>query len=345
MTAIKSNEAEAFVNRPNPAHPIVLVFGPDAGLVRERVERLIRNTVDDIADPFALARLEGDELSSDPTRLVEEAHTIPLFGGKRAVWVRAGSRNFAPAVEALIAAAPAECRVVIEAGDLRKSSPLRVICEKARVAASIGCYPDDAQGVARLIESEMRSAGLTIADDAKAALTTLLGGDRRATRSELEKLVLYAHGKDRIELEDVTAIVTDAATLTLDALVDATFAGRAAAVETQFARATAAGMGPGTVLSAALRHVSQLHRARCALDAGGRQDEALRSFVPPLHPRRATPIMNILSVWTSQRLERAMEQIGDAALEVRRLRAPADMLAEPIAQRALLAIAANVRRR
>ena len=44
-------------------------------------------------------------LAAEPTRLVEEANTIPLFGGRRAVWVKAGSRNFAPAVEALIAAA------------------------------------------------------------------------------------------------------------------------------------------------------------------------------------------------------------------------------------------------
>ena len=81
----------------------MLVFGPDAGLVRERAEALIRTSVDDPKDPFQLARLDGDDLAGEPTRLVEEANTIPLFGGRRAVWVKAGSRNFAPAVEALIA--------------------------------------------------------------------------------------------------------------------------------------------------------------------------------------------------------------------------------------------------
>ena len=49
-------------------------------------------------------RLEGDDLAAEPSRLVEEAHTMPLFGGRRAVWVKAGSRNFAAAVEALVAA-------------------------------------------------------------------------------------------------------------------------------------------------------------------------------------------------------------------------------------------------
>src|SRR6266704_1650026 len=103
MVALKPAQVDAFVARPNPAQPIVLVFGQDAGLVRERVEALIRASVDDPNDPFSLARLDGDELASEPTRLVEEANTIPLFGGRRAVWVRAGGRNFAPALDALIA--------------------------------------------------------------------------------------------------------------------------------------------------------------------------------------------------------------------------------------------------
>src|SRR5215475_14988633 len=122
MVALKSHQVDAFVAK--PAQPVVLVFGPDAGLVRERAEALIRASVDDISDPFSLARLDGDDLASEPSRLVEEANTIPLFGGRRAVWVKAGARNFAPAVEALVATPAPDCRVVIEAGDLKRSSPL-----------------------------------------------------------------------------------------------------------------------------------------------------------------------------------------------------------------------------
>src|SRR5215208_8296582 len=142
MVAIKNQDADAFVTRPNPAQPVVLVFGPDAGLVHERAEKIINASVADVNDPFALVRIEGDALAAEPSRLVEEAHTVPLFGGKRAVWVKAGSRNFAAAVEAVVASPPTDCRIVIEAGDLRRTTPLRTLCEKAKPAAAIGCYID-----------------------------------------------------------------------------------------------------------------------------------------------------------------------------------------------------------
>src|SRR6516165_11741763 len=144
MVALKGFEVDKFLARPH--QPIVLVFGPDAGLVRERAEALVRISVDDPKDPFQLARLDGDDLAGEPTRLVEEANTIPLFGGRRAGWVKAGARNFAPAVEALLDdplfAAARECRVVIEAGDLRRNAPLRVLCERAKNATALPCYAD-----------------------------------------------------------------------------------------------------------------------------------------------------------------------------------------------------------
>src|SRR5580700_9605007 len=197
MVAIKPADVDAFVARSDRARPVVLVFGPDAGLVSERVNALIAASVDDPADPFALARLEGEDLSANPSRLVEEAQTIPLFGTRRAVWLKAGSRNIAPAVEALLGAGIAECRVVIEAGDLRRNAPLRSLCERAKNAAALPCYADNEKDRMRLVDDEMRAAGLTLAPDARALLIPLLGGDRAASRNEIRKLVLYARGRDQ----------------------------------------------------------------------------------------------------------------------------------------------------
>ena len=195
----------------------MLVYGPDAGLVRERVDALVRASVDNPDDPFSLARIEGEELSANPSRLVEEANTVPLFGGRRAVLVKAGGTNIASAVETVINAPPAIAAVIIEAGDLRKNAPLRALCEKAKVAAALPCYVDNERALAALIDDEMRAAGLTIAPDARAALLDLIGGDRLASRNEIRKLALYAKGQKSVELADVMAVVADASQIALEA--------------------------------------------------------------------------------------------------------------------------------
>src|SRR2546421_1262074 len=225
MVALKSSEIESFVARPDPARAVVLVFGPDAGLVSERADAIIRASVDDPTDPFALVRLDGDALASDPARLIDEATTIPLFGGRRAIRVRAGGRNIVPAVEGVLTARLQDCRIVIEAGDLKRGAALRTICERAKTAVAIPCYADADRDIGRIIDEEMRAADLAIAPDARATLIPLLGGDRRASRAELRKLALYAQGQERVEIDDVMAVVTDASAPALDPLTDAPFAG------------------------------------------------------------------------------------------------------------------------
>ena len=293
-------------------------------------------------DPFSLARLDGDALADAPERLVEEALTIPLFGGRRAVWVKAGGRSFIPALEALLANPPqADCTVVIEAGDLRRGAPLRTACERSPAAAAIPCYADESRDLERLIDSELRASELSIAPDARALLASLIGGDRIASRGEIRKLALFARGKDRIEIDDVLAVVADASALALDAIIDAAFAGQPRDVETHFAKAREAGTSPAAIASGALRHVMQLHRAKLALEAGIPAEEAMRTFQPAVHFRRKPLVETALRGWSAARLQQSIAQFAETELESRR-RAT---LADAIVERALLQTAIAARRK
>src|SRR5260370_7823512 len=94
MVALRGKDIDAFLARPDPGRPIILLYGPDAGLVRERADALLKSAVDDVNDPFSTVKLDGDELSAEPSRLVDEAMTVPLFAGPRAIRARAGPPRF-----------------------------------------------------------------------------------------------------------------------------------------------------------------------------------------------------------------------------------------------------------
>ena len=174
--------------RPIRAFAMFLVYGPDAGLVAERARPLAEARVDDPADPFQLIRLDGDAVAGDPARLMDEAATIGLFGSRRAIWVKATSRNLAGAVEPLLRAPLEDTTVVIEGGDLAEeraaAGPLRTGAGRARPAL----LQRFGQGTRRNRGHDAEGSRLTIGREAKAALLGSLGGDRLATRGELMKL-------------------------------------------------------------------------------------------------------------------------------------------------------------
>jgi DNA polymerase-3 subunit delta len=230
---------------------------------------------------------------------------------------------------------------VIEAGELRAESPLRKACERAKTAVAIACYPDDAGQLARLIDNELKVSNLRIAADARAALTALLGGDRQASRNELKKLALYAHGKSEVTLDDVMAVVADASELKVDPIVDGAFAGKPEVVETEFAKAMIAGTYPGMIISAALRQAAWLHKSALAVAEGTPVSTLLDSGYPRLHFSRKSNVETALRKFNAARLLAIIEQLAAAALETRKQSA----LAAVIAQRTLLSIAMNAKAR
>ena len=311
MVALRGKEIDAFLARPDSGRPIILLYGPDAGLVRERADALLASAVDDPNDPFSLVRLDGDELSAEPSRLVDEAMTVPLFGGRRAIRVRAGSRSFASGIDTLAEMPLKDCRIVIEAGELRPESPLRKACERAKTAVAIACYPDGERDLARLIDDELRPSNLRIAPDARAVLTALLGGDRQASRNELRKLALYAHGKGEVSIDDVMAVVADASELKLDPIVDGAFAGRPDLVESEFAKAMIAGTYPGVIISAAQRQAAWLHKSALAVADGTPVSTLLESGYPRLHFSRKGAVEVALRNFSAARLVAIIDQLGD----------------------------------
>jgi DNA polymerase-3 subunit delta len=341
VVALRGKDVDAFLARPDYGHPIILLYGPDAGLVRERADALMASAVDDPSDPFSLVRMDGDDLAAEPSRLVEEAMTVPLFGGRRAIRVRAGGKNFASGVETLTDSPLQDCRVVIEAGELRPESPLRKACERAKTAVAIACYPDGERDIAKLIDDELRTSSLRIAPDARASLVALLGGDRQASRNELRKLALYAHGAGEVTLDDVMAVVADASELKLDPIVDGAFAGNSAMVEVEFTKAVTAGTYPGVIMSAAQRQAALLHKASLAVEDGAPVSAVVESGFPRLHFSRKSVVETALRNLTPARLVLIIDQLAIAALEMRKQ----SSLAAVIAQRALLSIAVNARRR
>ena len=97
-------------------------IGPDAGLVQERAEKLLKSVVADLTDAFNVADLSEAVLLADPARLADEAAAISMMGGRRVVRVRGAGNDLADLFEEFLDDPPGDALVVVEAGDLAKGT-------------------------------------------------------------------------------------------------------------------------------------------------------------------------------------------------------------------------------
>jgi DNA polymerase-3 subunit delta len=339
MTTITTFAADAFIERLPKDLQLFLVHGVDEGLAHERARAILRKLVGPDPDPLRLVRIEGDALSRRPETLLDEAYAVSMFGGSRAIWIDAQGRDLMAALEPLFARPPAECAIVVKAGQLKKGHALRTAFEKSGIAASIECYSDDPKALALLIDGEVRSAGLAIAPDARAALMDELGADRRTSRAEIAKLVLYAQGKSAIELEDVRAIVSGAAPSPLDDLVDQALAGDLPKAIDSAARYFADGGDADQLIGRLTARLTLLHRVRLEMEAGHPFDAACQTLYVRLPSEARRALAKAAERWTSEAIAQRLPNVRAASARVR----DSPELSEVLATRALWALA-SVRR-
>src|SRR5690606_22080860 len=185
MAQQKAHEVDLWLKRPDPAVRIVLVYGPDRGLVSERAGLFVKQLGLDADDPFSSVRLEASELDAAPGRLNDEAGTVPMFSDRRLIWIKgAGAhRQLADEIKLLAVDPPRDAIIVIEAGDLKKGSPLRSSVETAAAAMALPCYADEGKSLDAVIDDILGREKLAIGPEARHALKASLGGDRLASRS------------------------------------------------------------------------------------------------------------------------------------------------------------------
>ena len=325
---IPAARIRSFLSAPDSSACAILIYGPDAGLVDERTAALARSIVPDLSDAFRVARLTSATLSADPARLADEAAAIAFGGGRRVVLVEDADEHATNAARGFLAAprhnlAGGDALVLFKAGDLSPRSSLRTLFEEAGNAAALPCYLDDSEALAGVIRETLGRHGIAADADALDYMVAHLGGDRRATRAELEKLALYLGRPGRLGLEEAMASIGDSAAVTLDDLALAAADGDQGEAQRVLDKMLAEGVHPVVVVRALARHFKRLHLLAGMLAAGRSADQAISALKPKPFFRTVLRLRAQMSRWPTARAGSALDLLQQAEIDAKTTGLPA----------------------
>jgi len=294
------HRVSTFLRNPKEAK-VVLLYGEDAGLIRERAAALIETVLGAADDPFRLTTLmRSDELPS-------EAAATALGGGRRVVRLPDTGEGAREAV-ATVLDGPGDALVLLEAIGLTPSrSRLVKLVETHPAAVAIPCYPDDDERLTEAARTWLAARDVTIDDEALAWLVSQLGADRALSRAEVEKLAVYVGSGGRVDLAAAEACVADVAGLSLEDALFAATAGDVAMADRALERALATGATPVSVIRAGLVHLARLQRAALTVAAGASASVAMKESRPPVFFRHQADFLHALQRWPATALPEVLE--------------------------------------
>ncbi|HZZ56523.1 MAG TPA: DNA polymerase III subunit delta [Opitutaceae bacterium] len=267
--------------------PFTFICGADDFLVgrlgKERYSALAADTADEfsreIIDGFAA---NVGEVESAVARFREAVQTVPLFGGKRVVWLKdvnfladtvtgraEGTLVQVESLQELLGALAAdETAVLITAAPVDRRRAFLKWCEKHADFTLAGDGGDSsAEGLAGLVLAEARAAGAAFEPGAVDLLLAKTGANSRLLVEEIRKLATHA-GERAITEADVADLTANVAEGDFFESAEAFFSGDLPRTLSALHRHFFAG-GDGRPVIAALQNRNRiLLQVRALLDAG-----------------------------------------------------------------------------
>ncbi|WP_420723248.1 DNA polymerase III subunit delta [Hwanghaeella sp. LZ110] len=322
MVKIATGSIEGFVKAPPSEIRAVLCYGPDAGLARERMRAVALTVAPDLEDPFQICDLSSDTIKADPAILGDEAAAISMMGGRRVILIRDASDACADALAGFLEDPVGDALIVLSAGDLPAKSKLRKVFEGSKLGAAIACYLDEAGGIDRLIEEGLRPLSVRIEPEAREFLVDNLGSDRGVSRSEIEKLALYAGQNGTLDFDTVSTLIGDSSVSTLDDVIQAMAEGNSRSLDRALDLAAQDGTAPVALLRTASNHMLRLRRVQDLVSGGMPLQGAMSSLRPPVFYKSKARFEAGVKRWPPLAVAEALSLLIEAEAACKRSGAP-----------------------
>jgi DNA polymerase-3 subunit delta len=222
--------------------PVYVIVGDDEAEM-SRLAGEVSALVEDELRAFNLERLYAGEKGAAPADIVESARTLPMLGDRRVIVVLRAERILKPKRRGKAAAEADDEDETLDSGDadvldayVKKPEPLTTLVFVAsdvdrtrrlykslqKQATIVECWGlrggrdvrVDLRQVARTAEALVKQAVTDAGQQIDAAAARLIaeraGTDIATLRGDVERLLLFAAGKKKIDLKDVQEIVSAA---------------------------------------------------------------------------------------------------------------------------------------
>ena len=307
MELARNQSIERFLAEQGAQISLVLFFGSDQGLCFERAQAILHQQSVSLGDSFRVSRLTGSQLQEDSSLLATEVASLCFTGGRRLVWLtEVEERSGASALQAFLKKPQGEGLIVAIGGELSAKSSLRSSAKSSQNALLVPCYPDGAREIEQLCREIFARNAIAIDRPALQSLTELLGGDRLVTRSEIEKLALYAGVGGRLSQEEVLLLLGDTAAVSLQDAISAAASGSFVRLDRAIQRVFADGESAVAMIRSAMNYFVRLQSLVELRENGQSASSVVNAHRPPIFWREKDQMIANVEFWSLKNIDRVL---------------------------------------
>jgi DNA polymerase-3 subunit delta len=182
-----------------------LLYGPEPTITRFRFEVIAKKIVNDLTDPFLVSQLSSEKIKEDKAILTDEFYSIAMLGGRRLIMIKDCDANTVQALKILLSdpqyGRKSDNFILIQGGDMDKSSALRKLVEESQFLMAIPCYEEDATSLRKSISELFAENDIIAENEIINLMVKNFGKDRNLIANEVSKIKNYLGDENKLSLE------------------------------------------------------------------------------------------------------------------------------------------------
>ena len=191
-----------------------LVYGENEGLKREVIQNLQKNFNGNIDN------YDEAQILVDKELFYEKIFNQSLFEKEKIVIVNRCSEKIYDIIENILEKKISHTKIILNANLLEKKSKLRNLFEKNKELVIVPTYKDASVGLLEIARKFFYNYKISVSQEAINLLVNRCNGDRGHLKSELDKVLIYMHGKKNINLEEIYKLTNLSENFSINELVD-----------------------------------------------------------------------------------------------------------------------------
>ena len=191
-----------------------LIYGENEGHKNEIIKFLEKNFNRNIE------KYDEAQIISNNELFYEKMFNQSLFEKEKIVIINRCSDKIYEIIENIIEKKNSDIKVILNANILEKKSKLRNLFEKSRELVIVPTYKDNSITLADIAKKFFSNYKISISQETINLLVNRCNGDRGHLKSELDKILIYIHGKKSINLEEIYKLTNLAENFNINELVD-----------------------------------------------------------------------------------------------------------------------------
>ena len=191
-----------------------LVYGENEGLKKEIIEDIKKNLNGNIEN------YDEAQILVDKELFYEKVFNQSLFEKEKIVIVNRCSEKIYELIVSILERNISDTKIILNANVLEKKSKLRSLFEKDKKLIVVPTYKDTSLGLLEIAKKFFYKYKISISQEAINLLVSTCNGDRGHLKSELNKVLIYMHGKKNINLEEIYKLTNLSENFSINELVD-----------------------------------------------------------------------------------------------------------------------------